>query len=114
MWLFTSKGMLSVVAHREIPNSLMIRARSSHHIAELFPNAEIIKTPDADYAFRVIVDRNSFALFMDNYIQNIGYDNFKNSISEQNYHSYCGRVWSIMYQYGSMFAHSRNLVQRGD
>ena len=103
MWLFTSRGMLSVVAHRDIPNSLMVRARSPDHIAELFPDAEVINTPDADYAFRTIIDRKSFALFMDNYIQNISYDNFKNSIAEQNYRNHCGQVWSTMYRYGSMY-----------
>ena len=36
MWLFTSQGMLSVVAHRDISNSLMVRARRPDHITKLF------------------------------------------------------------------------------
>ena len=37
MWVFTSTGMLSVVAHRELQGSLLVRARSPFHIREMFP-----------------------------------------------------------------------------
>ena len=41
MWLFTSTGMLSVVAHREQKKDLLVRARNPSHILEMFPNVAI-------------------------------------------------------------------------
>ena len=102
MWLFTSQGMLSVVAHRDIPNTLMVRARSPDHITKLFPGADVKLTDNADYAYRTVIDRASFALFVINYIAEMSYDNFKNSIIEENYRNHCDQVWSTMYRYGSL------------
>ncbi len=109
MWLFTSQGMLSVVAHRDIPNSLMVRARSPDHITKLFPEADVELTVNADYAYRSVIDRSSFALFMINYIAEMNYDNFKNSIIEESYLNHCNQVWSTMYRYGSLIPKSARI-----
>ncbi len=100
MWVFTSTGMLSVVAHRDLNGSLLVRARSPFHIREMFPNAVVNETPNADYPFRIIIDRETFANVMLDYSLNIDYDNFKNSIKEHNFHDYCVQVWAIMMRYG--------------
>lgn len=57
MWIFTSTGMLSVVAHRELANDLLVRARSPVHIREMFPDAAVDETPNADYPFRTVISR---------------------------------------------------------
>ena len=103
MWLFTSKGMISVVSHREHSDHLMIRARSKYHLDAQFPSHEILFTPEADYPFRIIITRKQFCKFIGNYIAEMSYDNFKNSINEVPYRDHCGKVWSTMYSYGSIF-----------
>ena len=55
MWVFTSTGMLSVVAHRELQDSLLVRARSPFHIREMFPYAAVDETPNADYPFLSLI-----------------------------------------------------------
>ena len=100
MWVFTSTGMLSVVAHRDLKDSLLVRARSPFHIREMFPYAAVDQTLDADYPFRAVIERELFANVMLEYSLNIGYDNFKNSIEEKNFHDHCLEVWATMRRYG--------------
>ena len=54
MWLFTSKSFLSVVADKENPKGdrLLVRSRIAGDIEELFPSADVMETPYADYRFR--------------------------------------------------------------
>ena len=100
MWVFTSTGMLSVVAHRESANNLLIRARSPLHIREMLPYAAIDETQNADYPFRTIISRELFANVIADYSLNISYDNFKSSIEEYNFHDRCVEIWAIMLRYG--------------
>ena len=100
MWGFTSTGMLSVVAHRELTNDLLVRSRSPTHIREMFPYAEVDETPNADYPFRTVISRELFANVIVDYSLNISYDNFKNSIEENNFHDRCIEIWAIMLRYG--------------
>ena len=100
MWVFTSTGMLSVVAHRDLKGSLLVRARSPFHIREMFPYAAVDETPNADYPFRAVIERETYANVMLDYSLNIDYDNFKNSIEENNFHDHCVQVWAIMMRYG--------------
>ena len=100
MWIFTSNGMLSVVAHREKKCSLLVRARSPIHIQGLFPGLAVSETPDADYPYRVVVPRQQFAKVVLDYAMNIDYDNFKNSIEENFYRAHCVDIWAVMMRYG--------------
>ena len=61
MWVFTSTGMLSVVAHRDLKGSLLVRARSPFHIRAMFPYAAVDQTLDAVYPFRAVIERELFA-----------------------------------------------------
>ena len=100
MWVFTSTGMLSIVAYRKRADDLLVRARSPIHIREMFPYATIEETLNADYQFRTIISRELFANVITNYSLNISYDNFKNSIVENDFHNRCVEIWAIMLRYG--------------
>jgi hypothetical protein len=100
MWIFTSTGMLSVVAHRELANYVLVRARSPIHIREMFPYAAVDETPNADYPFRTVISRELYANAIADYSLNISYDNFKNSIEENDFHDRCVDIWAIMLRYG--------------
>jgi len=90
--------MLSIVAHREKENHLLVRAREKGVIEEIFPEAKVSKTPNADYLYRAVVDRAKVAGTMEDLFMNMDYDNFKNSIphSKEPYHEACFSVWSVM------------------
>ena len=76
------------------------QARSPFHIREMFPYAAVDETPNADYPFRAVIERELFANVMLDYSLNIDYVNFKNSIKENNFHDHCVEVWAIMMRYG--------------
>jgi len=107
MWIFTSQGFISVVAHRNHPQRLLVRARAKKHLENLFPaiKSEIQETPNADYGFRVVVERELFATWIKKQATKLDYDNFKNSIQEQVYHHAANDVWAIMMDYQRGFYH---------
>ena len=105
MWIFTNKGFLSAVEDRNNAEKLIVRARSKQHLRNIFGNeAKIEVTPTADYRYRVSVDKKSFAELIKKEVENISYDNFKNSIKEEDYHHAASEVWMSMryYQMGVM------------
>ena len=59
MWLFFSDGFLSIVAHRDLPDHLLVRSRNARHLKSLFPNAEHYTIRNADYPHRANVPRKS-------------------------------------------------------
>jgi len=90
-------GFLSVVDKSQIPDHLVVRSRVKAHILTVFPDAKVRATPNADYQFRADINRQVVAVAIANRIQNIDYDNFKNSISNNKLHDACSRVWSVMF-----------------
>ena len=98
MWLFTSKSFLSIVADKDDPNRRLIRARTEGSIEEMFPNAEVFEDNIADYRYRAFVTAAEVAEKVVEYIEDMDYTNFKNSIppEKKKYHDACFGVWSIM------------------
>ena len=98
MWIFTSSGMISVVAHRTKPDNLLVRAREPGVIEALFPEAKVKTMPNADYRYRAIIRRRDFAATMAIQFMSLAYTNFKASIPghRQAYHDACIDVWSRM------------------
>ena len=100
MWLFASEGFLSIVAHRYKPEYVLVRARKMSHLKALFPNADYNSDPDADYPHRAVIHRSIIANMLLDYIMNLNYDNFKNSVTESDYLHACHDVWNQMYKFG--------------
>lgn len=102
MWVFTPFGFFSVVAHRDQPDALLVRARARADLSELVkrlpaPRPKVQRTPDADYAFRTVVKRKAWAKLMTDFADELDYDNFKNAVAARQgrarahlYH----RVWA--------------------
>jgi|GEM_PF-563507 len=97
MWVFTSKGFISAVAHRDKPEHLMVRARRLEHLQAIFPGTEIQQIASSDYKYRITVSKDTFAAVMFQEIKRLTYDNFKNSIPDAEYHDACGQVWRTMH-----------------
>src|SRR4051812_24683091 len=93
MWCCLNDSFISVVQSRDDPNSLLVRARRKKHLTRHFPGHKIISTPTADYPYRVLVSRETFATVMVKAIAGITYDNFKNSVKDADLHSFYLSVW---------------------
>ena len=98
MWIFTVHGYVSVVAHRDHPDRLLVRARRAEHLQALFPDAKVHCTPKADYRYRADVAREQFLGRMLGHLATIDYDNFKAAIPDAEYHDAAAEVWQVMHR----------------
>lgn len=86
MWLFTIYGFFSVAA---VKNIRVIRARDKQHLIVLrqrFPGLRrytIHKTPDRDYAFRMIVDVAVWSGCVRVLVEEQTWTNFKNEVGKR-------------------------------
>ena len=85
MWVMTAKGgFYSAIRKPDMPkDQIMVRARRKDDLERLL-NAigdvsDIISTPNADYAFRVIIPVESWAGYLYNSAREIDYSNFKDA-----------------------------------
>lgn len=99
MWLTLNDSFVSIVAHREKPGILLVRARFKGDLQRLFPDfaKKVKRTPSADYLFRVEVPRVIVANVIAEKLLGIDYPNFKNSVREEFRHEAYSRVWGVMY-----------------
>ena len=76
-----------------------MRSRIAGDIEEVFPDANVMETPNADYRFRAWVSREKVIKTISEYVQNLKYINFKNSVEDQDRLKPLMRVWSTMYEH---------------
>jgi hypothetical protein len=81
MWIYTTDALLSIVAHREQPECLLVRARFTGDLERAFPGADVTETPDADYRFRATIPRADVGAFLLTAAMDIWYTNFKGKLS---------------------------------
>ncbi len=99
MWIFTSNAFLSIVDKAPAKHDeLLVRARRQGDIEKVFPNAKVKKTVGSDYLFRAVVKRIDVAAAMVKMVNELNYDNFKDSIphSDNQLHNACSQVWRVM------------------
>ncbi len=82
MWISFTDAFLSVVAHRNRPADLLVRARVAGDIERVFPDAVVTENRYADYRFRAIISRDEVAAVLARRITDIAYDNFKNAVPD--------------------------------
>jgi hypothetical protein len=105
MWIYTSKGMLSIVQHNAKPDHVLVRARTQDHITHfLAPNTDITYfwIADADYKFRALVTKSDLQKLVIHHLSDITYFDFKGSIpkSDPDYSSACLAGWHAMNDMG--------------
>lgn len=105
MWVFFNDAFLSIVEYNDDPDFLLVRARSEGDIERVFPEAEVSKTPDADYLYRTVLRRAEVAAAIAQRALDINYPNFKNSIKNPPYRTACADIWSVMYGYQRVMEH---------
>ena len=99
MWIFFNDAFLSVVAHKTLPDSLLVRARADNDIEAVFPHAIVSHTPDHDYAYRTILSRNEVAEAIWDRALQIDYPNFKGSIRQEDRNDIYFDVWRDMFEF---------------
>lgn len=112
MWIFSKNAFLSIVAVPDDDSVLLVRARAPNHIRNVFPGAIVTKTPQRDYRYRAIVDKDDAGTTINDMVSEIDYTNFKDSITDPVLHDYAGRVWEVMYQMQILLHRVRRHVVR--
>ena len=102
MWVMTTQGFYSAVAHRDEPENVIVRARTRDDIEALreqIPDIEPFEDPSADYRHRAIVSKAEWVAALADLAAEIDYDNFKNAVARaqgaERSHVY-GAVWSTL------------------
>jgi len=101
MWIFAKTAFISVVEHADEPRLLHVRARFPGDIESVFPEAEIVETPDGDYRFRTSLPRDRVAEAVALRIRQIDYTNFKANITDYYRHDAYNEVWGVMREHQS-------------
>ena len=101
MWIFTKNGFVSAVRKNAHPDVLTIRARDKESLAELIDltGAELAKSPDGDYPYRIFVKPEVFAEWLSTSAIDIDYDNFKSKVAKVRGNAFTAslhNVWSAM------------------
>jgi hypothetical protein len=100
MWLFTTKGFVSIVADTADKNFFWVRSRFAGDIEKLFPNAEVVRTPQRDYLYRAKLPHLEVSNRIAEEVGNISYPNFKNAVPTKKRQNIYNMVWMRMYMEG--------------
>ena len=106
MWIFTTIGFFSIVAHRDNPDLMCVRARAKEDLTRFIAPSwwdeerpKIATTPKADYRYRIVARRAMVSTRLAELASGINYDNFKTAVAERQgakradlYHD----VWAAM------------------
>lgn len=102
MWVFTDSGFISAVCDAADKYTLKVRARDRQSLEQLATMCEtqILKSPHADYPYRVIVNKDAFALFLSRNVLDMDYGNFKSQVYATRGSTFAhalSDVWSTMH-----------------
>ncbi len=101
MWIFTETGFVSAVKKPQDNGLLSIRARDKVSLQPLLEltGAAIVHTPEGDYPYRLFVEQEVFAAWVEKSALDIDYANFKSRMGKLRDYNYLGAlhdVWAAM------------------
>src|ERR1017187_2450237 len=100
MWNCFNDGFVSVVADKNNPDRLLVRARRKQDLLSVCgKDVEVLKDAGTDYRWRAFVDRNAFSALVAARFDKIDYTNFKNSVRDHDLHEMYMDFWSRHYRY---------------
>ena len=101
MWLMTKLGFYSIVERD--PGEFHIRSRERQDLENLvgrvpLSGERIFDTPEADYAARIVTDRDTIRSVMEFLADSLDYGNFKGKIdaTPDQQHKPYHEVWGVM------------------
>ncbi len=91
MWLFTKRGFLSAVQADFDPSVILVRARAERDLQAINnwmarkgkSEGQIEETPEADYQWRMLVDRRAWTSYVAAQAAGIDYTNYKNAAMQE-------------------------------
>lgn len=92
MWIFTSKGFISIVPYPDDTEIFMVRARRREHLRSLFPGEELYKVSATKYWFRMFLPRQQVIDKIAKEMKAIQYPTFRLSLEDADYYDVCDRV----------------------
>ena len=100
MWVIMNQSYFSVVKDRNKENHLLVRARVQGDIERLFPKVQVLVNAGRDYKYRASIPKWVVSKRMKEKIEEIDYDNFKNSIPVEDVfrHDVYFDVWAKLMQ----------------
>lgn len=99
MWTMTTRGFYSVVAHRDDPARVLVRARCERDLlalGDLLPDAQPTHTPDADYHWRFECTKAQWAGALAVMAGEVDYPNFKAAVTDRAHHRAYLEVWHAL------------------
>lgn len=100
MWIFMTKGFLSIIQDKADPNTMVVRARHKDDLCEVFgEDVEVIADAGTDYKFRARIPRERVAEVIAAKVAAIDYTNFKDTVTDPERHDAYFDVWDVMYKY---------------
>ena len=100
MWIFHSGGFISVVAHNEKPDTLLVRARDEGSLLSLVEatGATLRHTPRADYPCRIEVAKRAFIEWLAEEVSSLDYTNYKAHMwtERPDFSTVLHEVWATM------------------
>ena len=103
MWIYLTEGSFSIVAHRDKPDHLLVRSRHPDAIERTFRDAEMYYIQDADYPYRADILRDDVISFLERRLSLLNYDNFKNTVDDEDYSRLLMDVWFTHFQWGKEY-----------
>ena len=100
MWVFLSNGFVSITRHKSHKDFLHVRARNPQHLLDIWPDCDVQITPYADYTARTSLPEAIVIRTIMNYMEEIDYSNFKNTIDDHQFKTMAMRVWDQHFAYG--------------
>jgi len=113
MWIFTETGFISAVRTSRGSDELKVRSRDrlSLEPLALLTGAEIIKTPNVDYPYRVFITPAQLQQFLASTVDSLEYDNFKSQVYATRGYDFAhalSTVWSTMHDVEDLDARNRS------
>jgi hypothetical protein len=97
MWLCLNDAFLSIVKKDCPKDSLLVRARRPGDIEKVFGrNVKVTRSTDSDYLYRTIVPIEEVKTALERAVEDISYENFKDSVKDHALHLAYMRVWNAM------------------
>ena len=100
MWVFSTRGFVSVVQHNSMPDYFQVKARVPDPLEKLWPEHQIQVIEWADYRYRINVRKEDALPVIIRMVESVDYTNFKHECVEiPEYHRSLARIWNEMYNY---------------
>mgnify|MGYP001158122162 FL=1 len=100
MWIFTNDGFFSIAQHYTEMDCFQVKSRVPDVLEKLWPESEIEIIEDADYRYRITIEKEKVIPVIIQKMETVDYSNFKNECHNmEDYYRALGGVWSKMYEY---------------